>query len=213
VPPLEFIQLPFGHPHYIMYSSGTTGLPKCMVQSAGGVLINQLKELVLHTDLRREDTIFYFTTCGWMMWNWLTCSLGVGATLMLFDGNPFHPNPGALWKMAEDHRVTVFGTSAGYIAALINAGVQPRKQYDLSAIRAVLSTGSPLSVEGFRVCLQGGKGRPAAGLHLRRIGHQRLFFRGEPHGARLRRGTPVQVSRHEGRILRQSGETCPEHAG
>ena len=148
-PSIEFVQLPFGHPQYIMYSSGTTGLPKCMVQSAGGVLINQMKELVLHTDLRREDTIFYFTTCGWMMWNWLTCSLGAGATLVLFDGNPFHPNPAALWKMAEDHRVTVFGTSAGYIAALINAGVKPGKQFDLSALRAVLSTGSPLSVEGF----------------------------------------------------------------
>ncbi len=146
---MEFVQLPFDHPHYIMYSSGTTGLPKCMVQSAGGVLINQLKELVIHTDLRREDTIFYFTTCGWMMWNWLTCSLAVGATLMLYDGNPFHPAPGALWKMAQDHKVNVFGTSAGYIAALMAAGVRPGKEYDLSPLRAVLSTGSPLSIEGF----------------------------------------------------------------
>jgi acetoacetyl-CoA synthetase len=132
-----------------MYSSGTTGLPKCMVQSAGGILIHHLKELILHTDLKREDTIFYFTTCGWMMWNWLTSSLAVGATLVLFDGNPFHPHPGALWEMAEDEKITVFGTSAGYIAALINAGVKPAKEYDLSALRAVLSTGSPLSIEGF----------------------------------------------------------------
>jgi acetoacetyl-CoA synthetase len=146
---IEFEQLPFDHPLYVMYSSGTTGLPKCMVQSAGGILIHHLKELILHTDLKREDTIFYFSTCGWMMWNWLTSSLAVGATLVLFDGNPFHPHPGALWEMAQDEKITVFGTSAGYIAALINAGVKPGKTYDLSALRAVLSTGSPLSIEGF----------------------------------------------------------------
>ena len=146
---IEFEQLPFDHPLYIMYSSGTTGLPKCMVQSAGGILIHHLKELMLHTNLKREDTIFYFTTCGWMMWNWLTSSLAVGATLVLFDGNPFHPHPAALWEMAQEEKVTVFGTSAGYIAALINAGVKPARDYDLSSIRAVLSTGSPLSIEGF----------------------------------------------------------------
>ena len=146
---IEFEQLPFEHPLYIMYSSGTTGLPKCMVQSAGGILIHQLKELILHTDLKREDTIFYFTTCGWMMWNWLTSSLGVGASLVLFDGNPFHPDPSALWKMAQDEKITIFGTSAGYIAALQNAGVKPGKEYDLTPLKAVLSTGSPLSVEGF----------------------------------------------------------------
>jgi acetoacetyl-CoA synthetase len=147
---IEFEQLPFEHPLYIMYSSGTTGLPKCMVQSAGGILINHLKELVLHTDLKREDTIFYFTTCGWMMWNWLTSSLAVGATLVLFDGNPFHPDPGALWQLAQDEKITVFGTSAGYIAALMNAGVKPSRQFDLSPLKTILSTGSPLSVEGFK---------------------------------------------------------------
>ncbi|MGM0644098.1 MAG: acetoacetate--CoA ligase [Thermodesulfobacteriota bacterium] len=147
---IEFEQLPFNHPLYVMYSSGTTGLPKCMVQGAGGVLINQLKELILHTDLKREDTIFYFTTCGWMMWNWLTASLGVGATVVLFDGNPFHPGPEALWQMAEEEKITVFGTSAGYIEALKNAGVSPRKEFDLSPLKAVLSTGSPLSDENFR---------------------------------------------------------------
>ncbi len=146
---IEFAQLPFEHPLYIMYSSGTTGLPKCMVQSAGGILVHHLKELMLHSDLKREDTIFYFSTCGWMMWNWLTSSLAVGATLVLFDGNPFHPHPGALWEMAQDEKITVFGTSAGYIAALINAGVKPGKTYDLTSLRAVLSTGSPLSIEGF----------------------------------------------------------------
>ena len=146
---IEFEQLPFDHPLYIMYSSGTTGLPKCMVQSGGGILVHHLKELVLHTDLKREDTIFYFTTCSWMMWNWLVSSLAVGATLVLFDGNPFHPDPGALWEMAQEEKITIFGTSAGYIAALQNAGVKPGKTYDLSPLKAVLSTGSPLSIEGF----------------------------------------------------------------
>ena len=147
---IEFEQLPFDHPLYIMYSSGTTGLPKCMVQSAGGILVHHLKELMLHSDLKREDTIFYFTTCGWMMWNWLTSSLAVGATLVLFDGNPFHPHPAALWEMAQDEKITVFGTSAGYIAALQNAGVTPGKTFDLTPLRAVFSTGSPLSIEGFK---------------------------------------------------------------
>jgi acetoacetyl-CoA synthetase len=154
---IEFEQLPFDHPLYIMYSSGTTGLPKCMVQSAGGILIHHLKELMLHTDLKREDTIFYFTTCGWMMWNWLISSLAVGATLVLFDGNPFHPDPGALWKMAQDDKITIFGTSAGYIAALQNAGVKPGKTYDLTPLKSVLSTGSPLSMEGFEFIYQGVK--------------------------------------------------------
>ena len=146
---LEFAQLPFDHPLYIMYSSGTTGLPKCMVQSAGGILLHQMKELVLHTDLSREDTIFYFTTCGWMMWNWLVCALSTGATLVLFDGNPFHPHPGALWELAAEEGITVFGTSAGYIAALQAAGTKPQADYDLKPLRALLSTGSPLSIEGF----------------------------------------------------------------
>jgi len=146
---IDFEQLPFDHPLYIMYSSGTTGLPKCMVQGAGGVLINQLKEQMLHTDTKREDAIFYFTTCGWMMWNWLASALGVGATLVLFDGNPFHPDPGALWKLAEESKISIFGTSAGYISALQNAGVKPGKDYDLSPLKSILSTGSPLTIENF----------------------------------------------------------------
>ena len=146
---IAFEQLPFSHPLYIMYSSGTTGLPKCMVQSAGGILIHQVKELMLHSDLKREDTIFYFTTCGWMMWNWLVSSLAVGASVVLFDGNPFHPHPGALWEMAQDENISIFGISAGYIAALQKAGVRPGKEYDLTSLKALLSTGSPLSVESF----------------------------------------------------------------
>jgi acetoacetyl-CoA synthetase len=146
---IEFTQLPADHPLYIMYSSGTTGLPKCMVQGAAGILVHHLKELLLHTDLKREDTVFYFTTCGWMMWNWLTSSLAAGATLVLFDGSPFHPDPGVLWKMAQDEKITIFGTSARYLAALEKEGIAPRQTYDLSPLRAVLSTGSPLPVESF----------------------------------------------------------------
>jgi acetoacetyl-CoA synthetase len=146
---LEFSQLPFDHPLYIMYSSGTTGLPKCMVQGAGGILLHHLKELILHTDLQRQDTIFYYTTCGWMMWNWLTSALAVGATLVLYDGNPFYPGPEVLWQMAVDTGTTVFGTSAGYLNALTSSGVKPGRDFDLSKLRAVLSTGSPLSKEGF----------------------------------------------------------------
>ncbi len=151
---IEFEQLSFDHPLYIMYSSGTTGLPKCMVQSAGGILIHHLKELMLHTDLKRSDTIFYFTTCGWMMWNWLISSLAVGATVVLYDGNPFHPHAGILWEMAQDEKISIFGTSAGYLAALQNAGIKPGREYDLSPLKAVLSTGSPLSIEGFEYVYQ-----------------------------------------------------------
>jgi len=146
---IKFEQLPFSHPLYIMFTSGTTGLPKCMVQSAGGILVHHVKELMLHTDLKRDDTIFYHTTCGWMMWNWLVSSLALGATLVLFDGNPFHPDPGALWKMAQDEKITIFGTSAGYISAIMGAEVRPGKDYDLTPLNTITSTGSPLSVEGF----------------------------------------------------------------
>jgi len=146
---IEFEQLPAEHPLYVMYSSGTTGLPKCMVQGAAGVLINHQKEHLLHTDLTREDTIFYFTTCGWMMWNWLMSSLAVGASLVLYDGNPFYPDAGTLWKLAEDTKTTVFGTSAAYISALQNGGLRAGRDFDLSSLKTVLSTGGPLAEEGF----------------------------------------------------------------
>ncbi len=146
---IEFEQVPASHPLYIMYSSGTTGLPKCMVQGVGGILVHHLKELVLHTDLSRDDVIFYFTTCGWMMWNWLVSSLATGSTVVLFDGAPFHPDGGFLWKVAQEEGITVFGTSAKYIDTLEKQGITPKDQFDLSALRTICSTGSPLSVENF----------------------------------------------------------------
>ena len=146
---IQFEQLPFDHPLVIMFSSGTTGKPKCMVQGAGGILINHLKELMLHTDLKREDTIFYITTCSWMMWNWLLSSLAVGATIVLYDGNPSYPDAGAMWKLIEDEKITIFGTSASYINYLRSQGLNPGKDYDLSSLREISQTGSALSAEGF----------------------------------------------------------------
>ena len=143
--PLAFARLPFDHPLYIMYSSGTTGLPKCIVHGAGGTLLQHLKELVLHTDLTRDDRIFYYTTCGWMMWNWLVSSLAVGATVVLYDGAPLAPRLDMLWEMAARERVTVFGVSAKYLSVCEKERLAPGHDYDLSMLRAVLSTGSPLA--------------------------------------------------------------------
>jgi acetoacetyl-CoA synthetase len=148
-PEIQFEQLPFDHPAVIMFSSGTTGKPKCLVQSGGGLLINHLKELILHTDLKREDVHFYITTCSWMMWNWLLSSLGVGATVVLYDGNPAYPDIGAMWQMTQDEKITQFGTSATYINLLRSEGVTPGKDYDLSSLRGISQTGSVLSAEGF----------------------------------------------------------------
>jgi len=120
-----------------------------MVQGTAGILIAHIKELKLHTDVKREDTIYYFTTCGWMMWNWLVSSLALGAAVVLFDGSPFYPDPGALFKLAQDEKITIFGTSARYLSELEKTGVKPIKEYDLSSLKAVLSTGSPLSVASF----------------------------------------------------------------
>lgn len=145
-----FEQLPFDHPVYIMFSSGTTGKPKCMVQGAGGVLINHLKELLLHADLRRDDRIIYITTCSWMMWNWLLSALATGATVVLYDGNPTYPDEAALWRLVESERITVFGTSATYITHMHKQGIRPGLTADLSSLREILQTGSPLSAEGFQ---------------------------------------------------------------
>jgi acetoacetyl-CoA synthetase len=141
--------LPFDHPLYIMYSSGTTGPPKSIVHGAGGTLVQHLKEHQLHCDIRPGDTVFWFTTCGWMMWNWLVSVLASGATAVLYDGSPTHPGIETLWQLAERTGVTHFGTSPKFLAANANAGVRPAELADLSAVRAVLSTGSPLNPEQF----------------------------------------------------------------
>ncbi|MDQ2889301.1 MAG: acetoacetate--CoA ligase [Gemmatimonadota bacterium] len=146
-PPFE--RLPFDHPVYVMYSSGTTGLPKCMVHGAGGTLLQHLKELVIHTDMVRDDRMFYFTTCGWMMWNWMLSSLAVGATVVLYDGAPLQPRREILWDMIVAERVTVFGTSAKYLALSEKGGVAPAATHDVSALRAILSTGSPLAAHSY----------------------------------------------------------------
>ena len=146
---VQIIPVEFNHPLFIVYSSGTTGVPKCIIHGHGGSLLQHLKELGLHTDVKEQDTIFYYTTCGWMMWNWLVSSLALGATVVLFDGSPFYPNPSVLMAMAEKEEISIFGTSAKYIAALEKAGVRPIESHNLQKLKTVLSTGSPLMHESY----------------------------------------------------------------
>lgn len=149
-PALAFDAMAFDHPLYVMYSSGTTGKPKCIVHGAGGTLLQHLKEHVLHVDLKRDDVLFFFTTCGWMMWNWLISALAVGCRIVLYEGSPFHPHPATLFDLAQAEAISVFGVSAKYLSAIDKAGAKPRQSHDLAALRTLLSTGSPLTHEGFR---------------------------------------------------------------
>ncbi|QFI37878.1 acetoacetate--CoA ligase [Moritella marina ATCC 15381] len=146
---LSFAAVKFSDPLYILYSSGTTGMPKCIVHSVGGTLLQHVKELALHTDVQVDDRIFYYTTCGWMMWNWLVSSLSQGATLVLFDGSPFHPHKQILFELADTDKVSIFGASAKYYSACDKAALRPVNDYDLRHLKTLLSTGSPLSHESF----------------------------------------------------------------
>ena len=146
---IDFVDVPFNHPLYVMYSSGTTGVPKCIIHGVGGSLLQHLKEQQLHVDLRSDDRLFYFTTCGWMMWNWLVGGLASGATLALYDGSPFYPDGNVIFDFVAEEQINVLGTSAKFIDAIAKAGLRPKETHDLSNVRTILSTGSPLNPEGF----------------------------------------------------------------
>jgi acetoacetyl-CoA synthetase len=214
---IEFVRQPFDHPVYILYSSGTTGVPKCITHGAGGTLIQHLKELVLHTNLRRSDRICYFTTCGWMMWNWLVSSLAVGATMVLYEGSPFYPSAAAMFDLVDEFGITVFGTGAKSISAWENAGLKPRESHQLNTLVTILSTGSPLSPESFdyayreikpNLCLSSISGGTdivscfALGCPIIPV------YRGELQCAGL--GMAVEILRDDGSVadIDETGELC-----
>jgi len=206
----DYASLPFDHPWYVLYSSGTTGVPKCIVHRAGGVLLQHLKEHRLQLDVRAGDAVCYFTTCGWMMWNWLVSAPASGATAVLYDGNPFHPGPQRLWELAASERLAFLGVSAKYLDALARSGYEPGSEVDLTALRTLASTGSPLSPETAEWAMRAvSPGVGADGLHLASIsGGTDLcgcFLCGDPssavHAGELQRpalGMDVDVARDDG---------------
>ena len=216
----QFTPVPFEQPLYILYSSGTTGMPKCIVHGVGGTLLQHVKELGLHTDLTADDTLFYYTTCGWMMWNWLISGLALGASLVLFDGSPFHPGAERLIDLIDAENISLFGTSAKFIAALEKAGARPRETHNLSRLKAILSTGSPLAHESFEyvyrdikrdVCLSSISGGTDI-VSCFALGNPVLpVWRGELQCKGL--GMDVQVWSDEGRpVTGEKGElVCARH--
>ncbi|MGE4313431.1 MAG: acetoacetate--CoA ligase [Pseudobdellovibrionaceae bacterium] len=206
---IHFEKVPFDHPLFIMFSSGTTGVPKCIVHGHGGTLLQHVKEHRLQCDVGDKDVIFYFTTCGWMMWNWLISGLACGATLLLYDGSPFHPDGNMLWEYTSRHKCKLFGTSAKYIDACKNAGLKPGETYDLSDLKIITSTGSPLVHESFDYIYQGVK----KDVHLASIyGGTDIIsasfgignpwdpvYRGELQGAGL--ATPVDIYDENGQVM------------